>query len=260
MSTITKKSSSGERRSARSERADEVRAIFGLHRRRTEQLERNRHDRAAWAATAILDRLAPGGAALITGPSGGGKSTILRALTDRAWDRDLRIIRVRSARPRSERPPVSLLGASVDEAMAILAGAGLADARLATTPARLLSDGESARFALARAMDGALRSPGLIVADEFCAALDGPTAMGVARSFTRWLQRTNLRAVVATARDEMIDWLSPELICWQGLDERALLAWGETHARSESCTDANAASCADTLAQPRADRDRARVA
>ena len=237
-------------------RVDELRCIFGLSTGAVAQMDARRDARTGWAARAILERVEPGQVGLITGPSGGGKSSILREVERLADLGGLRVIRTSIGRCRSRRAAIELVGVTVDDALALLGSAGLGDASVAMTSASELSDGESARLSLARAIDASDGS-GLVLIDEFCSTLDGVTAHGVARAFSRWVAReaqTGLRAIVATARDEMIDSLSPDLVCWQGIQEDPLLAWRGADGRVRACTEAGATGADNE------DQNRARVA
>lgn len=153
--------------------------------------------------------LAPGHIALVTGPSGSGKSTVLRALR-------------RQLRRGATSPTTHIRGTIVDafpgftaDAISALARAGLADAIvLARTPSEL-SEGERARFHIALALSRAPRA-GTILLDEFLSTLDRATARNVAASLRRWMDREGakrrVRLICATAHDDVLDWLLPEVL------------------------------------------------
>src|SRR6185436_19910391 len=83
------------------------------------------------AARRVLRGLAPGEVALITGPSGGGKSSLLEDIAREAGGRVL-------AGPEREAPIIDLVPGRLADAIATLARAGLGDATLlARTPAEL---------------------------------------------------------------------------------------------------------------------------
>jgi len=164
------------------------------------------------AATSDFDaltRLAPGRAALITGPSGSGKSRLLKRVRDRVEDATLcdlssiyRTGRAHSA-PRRARSVIDLIPLPLDRALRLLASCGLADPFvLGRTPAEL-SVGERARFTLARAL--AKQRSGWLLIDEFLTTLDSETAAAVARSFRRAAQEfaPHCCIVVATAHEDV---------------------------------------------------------
>lgn len=198
------------------ERVLRTRAMFGLFEvPSTTDPARAMGERA----TSMLD-LSEGSIALITGPSGSGKSSLLRAFVGACERTGLVVVRARPV--RSAKAPVELLGRDLDEALGTLAHAGLADARLIVRPARTLSDGEAWRLGLARAMARVVRSKRetVVVADEFCSLLDRVTAAGVCRSLRRWVDRVGRgRFVLATAHDDVVRWLAPDRVIRLSLAE-----------------------------------------
>jgi len=163
--------------------------------------------RAHLVATMIAERLLPGQVALVTGASGAGKSTVLRALS-RTFVRVETPEHVRQLRGRA----IDAIHAA--NAVHLLIAAGLADARLMVTPIAHLSDGERARLAIARAMTRALRSRTntTLVIDEFASSLDLLTAHALAATLARWVRRSHtVRMVIATNRHELRATLNAEL-------------------------------------------------
>lgn len=125
-------------------------------------------------ARSIDTELGPGQIALLSGPSGSGKSSALAALQRRLLARDPRSVvvaatdpargprsgsavrRGASAAPHLGRAVVDLLDLPLDATLSCLARAGLADARLMVAPAHRLSEGERFRLALAIAVSRAV--------------------------------------------------------------------------------------------------------
>lgn len=164
---------------------------------------------------------ARGAIVLITGPSGGGKSTLLgrveRALRGRGEVVRRVVARRDGALHESGGPdPPSALdsmrgaGAGVAQAMAGLSRMGLGDASVMARDPRDLSEGEWARLALARAM--AADVGGVVLADEFASVLDRPGARLLCWAVARAVRSGNWSLVAATAHDDVIAWLAPDAI------------------------------------------------
>jgi ABC-type ATPase with predicted acetyltransferase domain len=186
-----------------------VRARFGLplHAAAGARRAQALRARAAAAAAGVHHALRPGQIALVTGPSGSGKSMILRAVPGPAvW--------ALPVEPGEHRAPVDLIRWPVEPALHLLASVGLADAWRLVTPGGRCSEGERWRLGLAVAIAQALQTGvGTILADEFASTLDWPTARGVAGAVRRALPST-LRLIAATARDEIAGPLRPELLVY----------------------------------------------
>lgn len=199
-------------------------AAFGLAVTRTRRRGISPDHRAD--ARDLLAALQPGQIALVTGPSGSGKSSVLRALSlPERGDRGAGSVRADTTRPPRPRAPTQsthFRGTLLDampghtaDALSALARAGLTDALLLARTPKELSDGERARFTIALALAHA--QPGdTLIFDEFLSTLDRTTARNVALSLRRWMDRAgaaqNLRLIVATAHDDILDWLAPEVL------------------------------------------------
>jgi ABC-type glutathione transport system ATPase component len=172
-----------------------------------------------------LDKLLqPGQIALVTGPSGAGKSRVLAALARRLGRHALQAA-TGTAKRRRGRPVVDLFSLPLTHTLGTLSRAGLAEARLLGLRPDQLSEGQRFRLALALAMaragvrrprgdarTGRPRAPLTLIADEFCSTLDRPTAMGVCLALRRWAASAPaLRIVVATAHDDVAEWLAPDV-------------------------------------------------
>jgi ABC-type lipoprotein export system ATPase subunit len=135
----------------------------------------------------------------VTGPSGGGKSTLLRALA--------KALRAGFGPPRRLRADVAAVDA-VRRGGAWLARAGLAESAAMIASARELSEGQRHRLLIARLMD---RRSRVVIIDEFASTLDRPTAMGVAMGMRRWAHAAGKVVVCATAHDDVERWLDADL-------------------------------------------------
>lgn len=219
--------------------------VFGLT---TDDLRSDRAERLARAAQAAADLLAAlpirgPGIALIHGPSGGGKSTLLSAIIESVSSRGVHVIRAEQGTldRRTDSRVVDLFaprsGAAdaIRRALHTLSAAGLADARLAARRVRELSEGERARLRLALAMHHAEallradRAPVLIVIDEFCTGLDDLTSQGICATLARWTrtERVGSRSpwvVCASSRDQVASWLSADIECSLDLSGRCTIS------------------------------------
>jgi len=170
-----------------------------------------------------------GGVVFVTGPSGGGKSTILRLIDEACGERGWPVVRFDVLPELEERPLVDLFeGPGLDLAAAtkLLAMAGLGDAFVMLRMPGELSDGQRYRLKLAQTM--ALAAEGanvgaeascVVLADEFGATLDRTTAMNVARNAARWARRSGHALVCATTHDDLLEALEPEVLVYKGLGE-----------------------------------------
>jgi ABC-type ATPase with predicted acetyltransferase domain len=167
----------------------------------------------SWCAVvaAELDAaLRPGGVALLCGPSGAGKSATLRTLVRRLRTRGRRVAAAPSL-AHTRRAAVELFRGGLSGAMSHLARAGLADAAVMVRPPDRLSDGQRSRLSLAVAL--ARAKPGAtLVLDEFGSTLDRPTASSLARAVRRWAGEARVRLVCATAHDDLLEPLAPDLL------------------------------------------------
>jgi ABC-type ATPase with predicted acetyltransferase domain len=176
--------------------------------------------------------LSPGEIVAVIGPSGSGKSVLLRqvmrrvpgsvwlehqSLSECDWPAISALVDTDdTGRPRNE--PVSL-----GRRMALLARCGLAEPAALITPAKRLSAGQLHRLALAKALwcaeaDVAERLP-VIVADEFAASLDWPTGRALARQVHRLIKSRRASLIVATHRWDILDDLRPDRILVKPLGE-----------------------------------------
>jgi uncharacterized protein len=169
------------------------------------------------------------GIVFITGPSGSGKSTILKLIAQQCGG--ARVIDFASLPPLPDVPLVDALGyegMTLAEVMAVLSIVGLSDAFVMLRRPRELSDGQQYRLRLAQVVmavidqRSAVSEAAVVLADEFGSTLDRITAMTVARNIRRWMNRhapAPLSFIAATAHDDLLEALEPEVLVWKGLGE-----------------------------------------
>ena len=144
----------------------------------------------------------PGDIVLFTGPSGSGKSSLLREAAKQLDAADAFALELPDA------PLIDALPGSVEDRLALLSGCGLSEARLLLRTPTELSEGQRYRFRLAFALATGAK---WIVADEFTATLDRPLAKVVAFNLRKLASRSGTGVLAATTHDDIADDLNPEL-------------------------------------------------
>lgn len=189
-----------------------LRAWFGEDALRSPRSDRPRLPRDQLGAI----ELAPGTITLLTGGSGGGKSTLLRTLVRRLQRSGDRLVLDLQALPLPRRPALACFhaGVAMRDRLDAVGRFGLAEAALLARPPTRLSEGERHRLRLALAWSRAIatRRPAVIVSDEFAAMLDRVTATSVAAALRRALDRGDAgpALLLATSHDDLVAPLRPE--------------------------------------------------
>lgn len=207
-----------------------------------------------WREPVVME-IGAGDVVWIGGASGAGKSTLLRrvarvleGLGDRGKGIDVgekdqkrwSVVRLEEIGLERDKAVVDCFDWALEETLAVLARAGLAEARLWLLPPAALSEGQRFRYRLARFMAGARRaempaSPGLpsgapsgglevLIADEFCAALDEVTAKVVAWNLGKFVRGSAgtdrpRAAILAGTREDVVADLRPSMRVWMGLGD-----------------------------------------
>jgi len=147
----------------------------------------------------------------ITGPSGSGKSVLLRALKAELGPlvADMADVEVGLGVPI-----VDTVGRDVDEAIRLLTTAGLSDVFLWLRTYEELSDGQRYRYRLARLLESGAQ---IWMCDEFCSTLDRDTAKVVAFSIQKVARRLGKGLIVATTHTDLFEDLRPSVYVVKGL-------------------------------------------
>lgn len=176
--------------------------------------------------------LNPGEIAFVTGVSGGGKSTLLRLISQAITEKksgtsaqDLALVWSDQLPDLSDEALVDALAqpeggagatmpaATLKQVCHWLSLAGLNDAAVMLRKPKQLSEGQRHRLRLAQAMAVAERRPeawSLLLIDEFGSTLDRITATALARSVRRWVSRSNVCLIAATTHDDLLEPLAPD--------------------------------------------------
>jgi ABC-type lipoprotein export system ATPase subunit/GNAT superfamily N-acetyltransferase len=147
--------------------------------------------------------LRAGDVVLFTGPSGSGKSSLLRAAASQLGAIDI------SALKLPDVPLIDALPGPLEARLATLAACGLSEARLLLRRPSELSEGERCRFRLAHALPAL---PPFIACDEFTATLDRTLAKVVAFNVRKQASRTGVGLLTATTHTDIVDDLKPDLL------------------------------------------------
>jgi hypothetical protein len=208
----------------------------------------------------------PGDLVFFTGPSGSGKSSLLRESV-KALEREGAAIVWIDRLSLPDKPLVDALPAPVKEGLDLLSACGLGEAQLLLRTPAELSDGQRYRFRLAlgiaMSVDGAKGrrsetatstrpvspSPSRpvanwLVADEFSAALDRTLANVLAFNVRRLATRTGLGFLLATTHEDIIEDLDPDVLVRCDLDGRICVERrrrdGETGSKGDGAKPADA--------------------
>ena len=154
----------------------------------------------------------------INGQSGGGKSVLLRELAAQMEQR-LSVVNLDDI-TFADKPLIDQIGKDTNDAIRLLATAGINDAYLYVRKPSELSDGQRYRFRLAKAIETGAQ---VWVADEFLAVLDRTSAKVIAFSLQKTARRMGATVLVATTHTDMVDDLYPDLRIEKRYREKVLV-------------------------------------
>ncbi|MFM8273452.1 MAG: ATP-binding cassette domain-containing protein [Gemmata sp.] len=140
---------------------------------------------------------------LFVGPSGSGKSSLLRAVAAQLGAADA------LARELPNVPLIDAVPGRLEDRLARLAACGLSEARLLLRAPAELSEGQRYRFRLALALGGG--AP-WVACDEFTAALDRTLAKVVAFNVRKLVTRSSVGLLAATTHEDVVADLAPDVL------------------------------------------------
>ena len=170
----------------------------------------------------------------ITGPSGSGKSVLLRELEQAVPDCE------RANLDRIELPADKTVIDCVDStsspqvagdflaALRLLSVAGLNDVFCVLNQPARLSDGQKYRFRLAVALAGGKK---FVFADEFCTNLDRISASVVAYNVRRFAKKHGVTFILASSHQDILADLQPDVIVTKELSGPAEIIYKNGDAR-----------------------------
>lgn len=211
-------------------------AAFGVGVRRMQRREKSAdRSRAEVVSEVVKSASKPRTVILLNGMSGCGKSSHLRAARIALVQKAVptRLLDLGRWATRAESSSVlDAVQCPCDQAIDLLNAVGLGDALLLAQDPNTLSEGQSARLRIASAIASLMRSRdalqtsprhSVLFIDEFASVLDRATARALCQAIarvTRAVGNQSLSIVLATAHDDVREWLSPDLTVSFG-------QWGE---------------------------------
>jgi len=161
----------------------------------------------------------------ITGSSGGGKTTLLKAMKSFLIEKGFKVVDFKEVDFRKDIPLIDVLmerGMSFKDALYYLNVSGLSEAYLYIRKFDELSDGQKYRFKLAYALS---LNPEFIICDEFLTNLDRIQARVIAFTIQKFLRKKSIGGIFASTHLDIIEDLQPDFVIYKefGSDVRVSL-------------------------------------
>jgi hypothetical protein len=156
-------------------------------------------------------KLSAGQIAYITGPSGSGKSVLLREFFS-TFDSKQKI-NIDDIPLPDDKTTVDCIEPANNggflETLRHLSSAGLTDVFCVLNSPATLSEGQKYRYRIAKAISGDKQ---FIFADEFCSNLDRVTAAVISHNLRKLAAKTGKTFILASSHDDLLADLLPEVI------------------------------------------------
>ena len=149
----------------------------------------------------------PGQIVYITGPSGSGKSVLLREL-EKCVAADERV-NLDDIELPEDRCVVDCFESPVVATLRFLSTAGLNDVFCVLNRPRRLSEGQQWRFRLAMALASGKK---WVFADEFCCGLDRVTAAVISYNVHKFARRNGVTFILASSHEDVLADLRPDAL------------------------------------------------
>ncbi len=143
----------------------------------------------------------------ITGPSGSGKSVLLKELEKCVSASEK--VNLADIELPEEQTVIDCIDGDFLQALKLLSTAGLNDCLCMLNQPANLSDGQKYRFRLAVALASEKK---FIFADEFCSGLDRITAAVISYNVHKFAKRNSVTFVLAASQEDVLADLAPDVL------------------------------------------------
>ena len=151
--------------------------------------------------------LRPGDICFITGPSGAGKTVLLREIFAQSDSNES--LMLESIPLENDMTLIDCVEGDCMEALKSLSRAGLNDVFCVLNQPANLSDGQKWRYRMARAIASDKK---LIFSDEFCSNLDRITAAVIAWNIHKYARTSDKIFILATSHEDLLCDLRPDVV------------------------------------------------